>query len=154
LARRDQPKRVGSTCCATDWVSISVCSCSEETNIRWLNILAVPRDAEHSIAGGLGDEGACTFFSFVGRNYVFHSSVSIGAASNTWIHDPSAQSFVRKTDIPCKGVPSTVYIIASQPGSNSTLDASVRVHIVTHMMCGKAYIGRVRSLSTRVGCAP
>jgi len=44
-------------------------------NIRWLNILALPWDAEHSTAGGLGDEAACTFFSFIRRNYVFQSSV-------------------------------------------------------------------------------
>jgi hypothetical protein len=59
-----------------------MCNCSEEMNIRWLNILAIPQDAEHSIAGGLGNEGACTFFSFIERNYIFHSSVFIEAASN------------------------------------------------------------------------
>ena len=32
--------------------------------------------------------------------------------------------------------------------------STVQVDIATHMVCGKAYIGSIRSLSTRVGCAP
>jgi len=29
----------------------------EKADIRWLDGVAVPRDAEHSVAGGLGNEG-------------------------------------------------------------------------------------------------
>ena len=55
----------------------------EKTNIRWLNAVAVPRDAEHSVAGGLSNEGVRDLLSFLERNYVVDSSVATEAASNT-----------------------------------------------------------------------
>src|ERR1700730_7088233 len=55
----------------------------EETNIGWSNRFAVPRHAEHPVAVGFCDEGMCTFLSFIGRNYIFYSSVAIKCASNT-----------------------------------------------------------------------
>jgi hypothetical protein len=67
-----------------------------------------------------------------------------------------AQNFAGKTgedDVPCKGVPSVVYIIASQPGSNSTLK-----RLSTAIRYGdaidKTYTGRGHSPSTQVVYSP
>jgi hypothetical protein len=56
---------------------------SEVTYIGWLDRVAVPRDAKHPVAGGLSDEGISTFVSFIGRYYVFDSSVARKPASDT-----------------------------------------------------------------------
>ena len=92
-------------------------------NIRWLDAVTIPRDAEHSIASGFGDEGVCTMFAHITRNDVFDPPVATEIASNTYrcVIKPVSRWNDRKDDIPCKGVPSVVYIIASQPGSNSTI---------------------------------
>jgi hypothetical protein len=55
----------------------------EETNIGGLDGVAIPWDAEHSIAGGFGNEGVDTIFAGIGRNDVFYSSIPAKAASNT-----------------------------------------------------------------------
>jgi len=91
-------------------------------NIRWLNAVTIPRDAEHSIASSFGNEGVCSMFAHIGRNDVFDSPVATEIASNTYISVGKAGARWKdgKDDIPCKGVSSVVYIIASQPGSNST----------------------------------
>jgi hypothetical protein len=105
-------------------VSASACRKSgEDTNIRWLNAVTVPRDAEHSVASGFGNEGVCSTFAHIGRNDIFDSPVATETASNTYIGvvKPVSRWKDGKDDIPCKGVPSVVYIIASQPGSNSTI---------------------------------
>jgi hypothetical protein len=54
-------------------------------NIRWLNAVTIPRDAEHSIASGFGNEGVCPMFAHIGRNDVFDSPVATETASNTYI---------------------------------------------------------------------
>jgi hypothetical protein len=92
-------------------------------NIRWLNAVTIPRDAEHPIASGFGNEGVCSTFARIGRNDVFDSPVATETASNTYVGVVKPVSCCKdgKDDIPCKGVPSVVYIIASQPGSNSTI---------------------------------
>ena len=105
-------------------VSSSACRKSgEDMNIRWLNAVTIPRDAEHSIASGFGNKGVCSMFADMERNDVFDSPVATKTASNTYIGvvKPVSRRMNRKDDIPCKGVPSVVYIIASQPGSNSTI---------------------------------
>ena len=62
-------------------------------------------------------------FAGIGRNDVFDSPVATEIASNTYMGVVKQVSCWKdgKDDIPCKGVPSVVYIIASQPGSNSTI---------------------------------
>jgi hypothetical protein len=66
----------------------------EETDIGWLNRVAVPRDAKHPVAGGFCDKGMCTFPSLLRRNYVFDSSIAIMGASDAWIHRSSVRPFV------------------------------------------------------------
>ena len=105
-------------------VSSSACRKSgEDMNIRWLNAVTIPRDAEHSVTGGFGNERVCSMFARIGRNDVFNSPVATETASNAYIGlvKPMSRWKDGKDEIPCKGVPSVVYIIASQPGSNSTI---------------------------------
>lgn len=105
-------------------VSASACRTSgKDMNIRWLNAVTIPRDAEHSVASGFGNEGECSMFASIGRNDVFDSPVATESSSNTYISMVRSVSRWEngKNKIPCKGVPSVVYIIASQPGSNSTI---------------------------------
>jgi hypothetical protein len=136
-------------------VSASTCHRrDDETNIRWLNRVSVPRDAEHPIASRLRNEGMCTTLAGIGGDDIFNSPVSTKAASDTYMY--FSQCFAGKTgedNMPCKGVPSVVYIIASQPGSNSTL----RRLSTTSTYCDaieKTYTGRVRSPSTQVVYSP
>jgi len=92
-----------------------------KTNIRWLNGVSIPRDPEHSVASGFGNEGVCSTFADIGGNDVFDSSVATEPASDAYICVFRLVSrLTNGKDIPCKGVPSVVYIMASQPGSNST----------------------------------
>jgi hypothetical protein len=90
--------------------------------IRWLNAVTIPRDAEHSIASGFGNEGVCSMFAHIGRNDVFDPPVATETAGDTYtgVVKPVSRTKDGKDEIPCKGVPSAVYIMASQPGSNST----------------------------------
>jgi hypothetical protein len=93
-------------------------------NIRWLNVvIIIPSDAEHSVASGFGNEGVGSMFAGIGRNDVLDSPVATETTSNTYTGVVKSVSRRKdgKDDIPCKGVPSVVYIIASQPGSNSTI---------------------------------
>lgn len=62
-------------------------------------------------------------FANIGRNDVFDSPVATESPSNTYMGVVRSVSRWEdgKNEIPCKGVPSVVYIIASQPGSNSTI---------------------------------
>jgi hypothetical protein len=111
-------------------VSASACRKSgEDKNIRWLNaaIDTITSDAKHSIASGFGNERVCSMFARIGRNKIFDSPVAIKSASNTYIGvvKPLSRRKDGKGDIPCKGVPSVVYIIASQLGSNSTIKVQV-----------------------------
>ena len=62
-------------------------------------------------------------FAHIGRNDVFDSPIATETASNTYTDEikPVSRWKDGKDEIPCKGVPSVVNIIASQPGSNSTI---------------------------------
>lgn len=135
-------------------VSSSACRKSgEDMNIRWLNAVTIPRDAKHSIAGGFGNEGVCSTFARIGWNDIFHPPVATEITSDAYmgVIKPVSRWNDEKNEVPCKGVPSVVYIIASQPGSNST----IKFEYWEIQQCKeKTYTGPVRSLSIQVGCSP
>ena len=53
-----------------------------ERPIEWLNVISSEREAEHSVAGGLGKEGA--YHVYVGENDAFDLLVATETASNTY----------------------------------------------------------------------